>query len=142
MIHKAPGTSLWLPGSHYSDPEFSWRDPVGPTALVFLNSPELGPQYENDLFIGDIKNGTLYRFTLNALRTAFTFQGAGLADRVADNPSVSHLLHTLYLVHFRAFLHEIDNVQRKVFNRLIDLNVMLSGRGRSDSVVVFLQSSQ
>ena len=56
--------------------------------------------------------------------------------------SVSHLLHTLYLVHFRAFLHEIDNVQRKVFNRLIDLNVMLSGRGRSDSVVVFLQSSQ
>ena len=60
----------------------------------------------------------------------------------AVRSSVSHLLHTLYLVHFRAFLHEIDNVQRKVFNRLIDLNVMLSGRGRSDSVVVFLQSSQ
>ena len=62
--------------------------------------------------------------------------------RPDDERSVSHLLHTLYLVHFRAFLHEIDNVQRKVFNRLIDLNVMLSGRGRSDSVVVFLQSSQ
>ena len=27
----------------------------------------------------------LYRFTLNAARNGFTFQGAGLTDRVADN---------------------------------------------------------
>jgi aldose sugar dehydrogenase len=81
------GNLFVIPGSHYSDPKFSWLDPVGPTALVFLNSTELGPQYENDLFVGDINNGTLYRFTLKAARNGFTFQGAGLADRVADNPT-------------------------------------------------------
>jgi hypothetical protein len=37
------------------------------------------------LFVGDINNGTLYRFQPNPARTGFTFQGAGLADRVADN---------------------------------------------------------
>jgi hypothetical protein len=45
----------------------------------------LGLQYENNLFVGDINNGTLYRFSLNAARDGFTFQGAGLTDRVADN---------------------------------------------------------
>jgi aldose sugar dehydrogenase len=74
-----------VPGSHYSDPEFSWLDPVGPTALVFLHSTKLGPQYENNLFVGDINNGNLYRFSLNAARDGFTFQGVGLTDQVADN---------------------------------------------------------
>jgi aldose sugar dehydrogenase len=31
-----------VPGSHYSDPEFSWLDPVRPTALVFLDSTAFG----------------------------------------------------------------------------------------------------
>jgi aldose sugar dehydrogenase len=74
-----------VPGSRYSDPEFSWLETVGPTALVFLSSGELGSRYANDLFVGDINNGTLYHFPLNAARDGFTFQGAGLADRVADN---------------------------------------------------------
>src|SRR6478672_3842740 len=40
----------------YSDPKFEWVDPVGPTALVFLNSDKLGAQYKNDMFVGDVNN--------------------------------------------------------------------------------------
>jgi len=74
-----------IAGSHYADPEFSWLNTVGPTAIVFLDSTSLGSQYENDAFVGDIKNGNLYRFKLNGMRNGFVFSGAGLADRVADN---------------------------------------------------------
>jgi aldose sugar dehydrogenase len=74
-----------IPGSHYSDPEFSWLDPVAPTALVFLHSTDLGPQYENDLLAADFITGTLYRFELNAARDGLVFQSPGLADLVADN---------------------------------------------------------
>ena len=73
-----------IPNSHYRDPRFSWLEVVGPTALAFLNSTALGSQYEHDLFVGDINNGRLYRFQLNATRTGFVFQGAGLANLVAD----------------------------------------------------------
>jgi hypothetical protein len=77
-----------LPGSHYSDPTFSWLNAVGPTALAFLNSPSLGTPYAHDLFIGDFNGGTLYRFHMNPVRDGFIFQGAGLADDlVADNGS-------------------------------------------------------
>jgi aldose sugar dehydrogenase len=53
----------------YADPKFEWADPVGPTALVFLNSDKLGAQYKNDLFVGDINNGNIYHFKLSADRT-------------------------------------------------------------------------
>jgi glucose/arabinose dehydrogenase/plastocyanin len=53
----------------YSDPKFEWVDPVGPTALVFLNSDKLGAQYKNDMFVGDVNNGNLYHFKLSADRT-------------------------------------------------------------------------
>jgi aldose sugar dehydrogenase len=72
-------------GSHYADPKFSWLNPVGPTAILFLDSTSLGSQYENDAFVGDIINGNLYRFRPNATRDGFLFSGAGLADLVADN---------------------------------------------------------
>ncbi|HEX7033951.1 MAG TPA: PQQ-dependent sugar dehydrogenase [Nitrososphaera sp.] len=74
--------------SHYSDPEFSWTEPVGPTALAFLNSTELGEEYEGDMFVGDINNGAIYRFDLNENRSALVLEGA-LADRVADTPQES-----------------------------------------------------
>jgi aldose sugar dehydrogenase len=81
------GDLYWVAGSHYSNPEFSWLEPVGPTALVFLNSPALGAAYENDLFVGDINHGTLYRFSLNSTRTGVVFQHPRLADLVADTPA-------------------------------------------------------
>ena len=74
-----------IAGSHYADPKFSWLDTVGPTAIAFLDSTNLGAQYEDDAFVGDINNGNLYRFKPNGARNGFVFNGAGLADRVADN---------------------------------------------------------
>ena len=78
------GDLFVVPGSHYADPKFSWFDTVGPTAIVFINSLQLGPQYENDVFVGDINNGRIYRFKLNAARDGFVLDGV-LADLVADN---------------------------------------------------------
>ena len=75
-----------LPGAHYSDPAFSWLGTVGPTALEFLSSTRLGAQHTQQLFAGDINNGTLYRFQMNPARDGLVFQGAGLtSDLVADN---------------------------------------------------------
>ncbi len=71
--------------SHYSNPEFTWTEPVNPTALEFLNSSALGEQYENDMFVGDINNGAIYRFELNENRSAFALEGA-LDDTVANTP--------------------------------------------------------
>src|SRR5688572_31010690 len=53
----------------YSDPELVWRNTAGPTALMFLHSDRLGPQYQNDMFVGDVHNGRLYHFKLNEERT-------------------------------------------------------------------------
>ena len=72
-------------GSHYADPKFSWLDTVGPTAIVFLDSAELGPQYEDDVFVGDINNGNLYHFQPNIARDGFSFTSPALSDLVADN---------------------------------------------------------
>jgi glucose/arabinose dehydrogenase len=69
--------------SHYRNPKFTWAEPVNPTALEFLNSDALGQQYENDMFVGDISNGTVYRFELNENRSAFVLEGA-LEDTVAN----------------------------------------------------------
>jgi aldose sugar dehydrogenase len=67
----------------YRDPEFSWFNPVGPTKILFLNSIKLGEQYQNDVFVSNIHNGTIYHFKLNNDRTAFVLKGP-LADKVAD----------------------------------------------------------
>ncbi len=71
--------------SHYSNPEFTWTEPVNPTALEFLNSNALGQQYENNVFVGDTSNGTIYHFQLNENRSAFVLEGA-LDDTVANTP--------------------------------------------------------
>jgi len=74
-----------LAGSHYADPKFSWLSTVGPTGIAFLDSMALGAEYENDVFVGDINNGNLYRFKPNGTRNGFVFSGAGLVDLVADS---------------------------------------------------------
>lgn len=74
-----------LAGSHYADPKFSWQNPIGVTAIVFFESPQLGPQYENDVFVGNVNNDILYRFQPNALRNGFKFSTPGLSDLVVDN---------------------------------------------------------
>jgi len=83
----AEGTSdlVQFPASGYSDPKFSWFSTVGPTGIVFLNSQQLGTQYENDIFVGDINNGNLYHFKPNSTRNGLLFQNAALGDLVADD---------------------------------------------------------
>jgi aldose sugar dehydrogenase len=70
---------------HYADPKFSWLQTVGPTAIGFMNSAKLGIDYQNDVFVGDINNGNLYRFKVNAGRNGFDFTTVGLMDLVADS---------------------------------------------------------
>jgi len=86
LARSSQGTdSLFqLPGSSYADPKFSWFDTVAPTALLFLNSPQLGESYVNDLFVGDINSGNLYRFRLTAARDGIQLEQSGLTDLVAD----------------------------------------------------------
>jgi aldose sugar dehydrogenase len=72
----------------YHDPEFVWSQPIGITALEFLNSDNLGKQYKDTMFIGDVDTGNLYNFKLNPQRTGLLLDGDNgpLADKVANTP--------------------------------------------------------
>ena len=48
---------------------------VGPTALLFLASDKLGSEYENDIFVGSVKNGVIYHFDLNNDRKSLLLTG-------------------------------------------------------------------
>ena len=78
-----------LPGSSYSDPEFSWKHVLAPAAIGFLNSRALGPQYFGDLFVGfsvpEPLGGPLFHFNLTGNRRKIAVDDPRLEDRVADN---------------------------------------------------------
>ena len=78
-----------LPGSHYEDPEFSWKWEVAPGGIGFVNGRALGPQYEGDLIMGAatplLEGGYLFRFNLTGNRRKVGVDDPRLADRVADN---------------------------------------------------------
>ncbi|MFZ0628786.1 MAG: PQQ-dependent sugar dehydrogenase [Nitrososphaeraceae archaeon] len=67
----------------YSSPEFVWDKPVGPTALLFLASDKLGEEYENDIFVGSVKNGVVYHFDLDNDRKSLSLSG-DLSDSVLN----------------------------------------------------------
>ena len=84
-------------GSHYSDPVFSWHIPIGITDIEFFNSSMLGKKYSNNVFVGDINNGDLYFFKVNASRSGMDTNIAGeskneelLSDKVSDNQDESN----------------------------------------------------
>jgi glucose/arabinose dehydrogenase len=85
VARDSQGTStlVQLPGSAYSDPEFSWLTPVAPTGLVFLANSQFDARYRDALLVGDAKNG-LWLFRLDTGRTGFVLTG-GLGDLVADD---------------------------------------------------------
>ncbi|MEX2260973.1 MAG: PQQ-dependent sugar dehydrogenase [Bryobacteraceae bacterium] len=78
-----------LPGSHFSDPEFSWRFEVAPGGIGFMNGRALGPQYHGDLFVGGardfLEGGHLFRLEVTGNRRKIGVDDPRLKDRVADN---------------------------------------------------------
>jgi glucose/arabinose dehydrogenase len=78
-----------LPGSHYDDPEFSWKFVLAPAAIGFAEGRGLGPQFAGDLFVGfstlDTHGGPLFRFDLTGNRRKIATDDPRLADGVADN---------------------------------------------------------
>lgn len=68
----------------YSDPEFSWNTTVGVTDAKFFSSDKLGKQYSNNLFVGDINNGYVYRFTLNSERNAIEINRSSYTGNLED----------------------------------------------------------
>jgi glucose/arabinose dehydrogenase len=96
-IADTPGEALSrlfvLPGSSYSDPEFSWKYVLAPAAIGFLSSGALGFEFFGDLFVGfsgpEPMGGPLFRFRLTPDRSMIAVSDPRLQDRVADN-TASH----------------------------------------------------
>ena len=78
-----------LPGSHYSDPEFSWKHVLAPAAIGFIEGRALGPQFRGDLAVGfsvpEPLGGPLFLFNLTGNRRKIAVDDPRLKDRVADN---------------------------------------------------------
>jgi len=67
--------------SSYSLSETTWADTAGPTAIKFFKSDKLGKQYENDMFVGDVRYGNIYHFDLDDQRKGLLLGGT-LDDKV------------------------------------------------------------
>jgi glucose/arabinose dehydrogenase len=85
------GDLVALPGSTYSDPEFSFLSPVALTGIDFLAGSLLDAGYHDAVLVGDNNNGNLYLFRLNANRDGFLLSG-DLSDLVADSTTERNLL--------------------------------------------------
>jgi glucose/arabinose dehydrogenase len=81
----SPPVLVAFPGSAYRDPAFSWRVPVIPSAMAFLDTGDVGDHYRNHLFVGSAIDGNLYHFKPNTTRDGLVFLSLGMGDRVADN---------------------------------------------------------
>jgi aldose sugar dehydrogenase len=80
------GAFFVIPGSAYSDPEFSWRNAIAPTAILFPVGSNLGPSYDAVVLVGDVNTDDIYRLPLDAARTGFALASfPGLGDLVADD---------------------------------------------------------
>jgi aldose sugar dehydrogenase len=78
------GELISFNGSSYRDPVFSWYAPMGLTDIEFFDSANLGEEYENNVFVGDINHGNLYFFKVNQERDGVELSSSGLSDLVAD----------------------------------------------------------
>lgn len=78
-----------LPGSHYAEPQFSWKYALPTAAIGFLESRSLGREYLGDLFVGAatpaLSGGHIFRFDLTKNRQRLAWSDPVLADLVADN---------------------------------------------------------
>ena len=96
-----------LPGSFFSDPELSWKFEVGPGGIGFLDSNDLGRDYEDDLFMGGsrdfLEGGHLFRFNLTRDRRDVDVDDPRLEDGVADNVGKWELTESESLLFGRNF---------------------------------------
>ncbi|HEV2904171.1 MAG TPA: CHRD domain-containing protein, partial [Pyrinomonadaceae bacterium] len=78
-----------LPGSHYVEPQFSWKYALAPSPIGFVNGNALGTEYSGNLFVGASRTtlfgGFLFRFKLSNDRSSLAFDDSRLQDKVADN---------------------------------------------------------
>jgi glucose/arabinose dehydrogenase len=78
-----------LPGSHYGEPQFSWKYALPTAAVGFLENRSLGRKYLGDLFVGAAtpatSGGHIFRFELTKNRQRLAWSDPVLADMVADN---------------------------------------------------------
>jgi aldose sugar dehydrogenase len=110
-IADSPGEALsrlfMLPGAHYSDPEFSWKFENAPAAVGFHTGRALGPQYENDLFVGAartfLEGGQIWHFNLTGNRRKIAVDDPRLEDRVADNTAKFEITESETLLFGRNF---------------------------------------
>jgi aldose sugar dehydrogenase len=76
-----------LAGSHYTDPQFSWKHVLAPAAIGFLDGNGLGGRYKGNLFVGfstlDTLNGPLFTFEVG--NDKLKLRDPRLNDKVADN---------------------------------------------------------
>ena len=75
-----PDDLVYFGKGSYAEPKFDWVTPIGITALKFLNSAKLGQEYQNNMFVGDINNGLLYRFILNQARDGILINDTSLGN--------------------------------------------------------------
>lgn len=80
---NSTGDLVMLPGAAYGDPEFSYAQPIGITALHFLQGSAWGAQYDDAVLVGDVNGGRIWLLRLNEARDGFELSGA-LADGVLD----------------------------------------------------------
>jgi aldose sugar dehydrogenase len=84
IVHNPKQLVSFKNNGKYSEPEFSWIPTVAPTGLVFFDSNNYGPDYNDTIFVGDANTGTLYNFRLNENRTGLQLEGE-LRDKIANN---------------------------------------------------------
>jgi uncharacterized repeat protein (TIGR01451 family) len=93
LIADTPAQALarlyQLPGSQYTEPQFSWKYAVAPSPIGFVKGSALGSQFDGDMFVGasrtTLYNGYLFRFKLSTDRLRLAPTDPRLQDKVADN---------------------------------------------------------
>jgi glucose/arabinose dehydrogenase len=76
-----------LRGSHFSNPELSWKYEFAPGGIDFVSQNELGNEYRGDLFVGsaNFRGSNIFHVPIHANRKQIAPDDTRLRDRVADN---------------------------------------------------------
>jgi glucose/arabinose dehydrogenase len=75
----------------YIEPKLVWDNTAAPTALLFMNSEELGSRYLNNMFVGSVDDGKIFHLELNQNRTGFSLPDS-INDRLITKGQDSEIL--------------------------------------------------